>query len=393
LRALSWLAESTGNPEQAMSYAQAALENDPEDAWTLYQCGRLAAQRDDQASAMQYFQRALELELDFTDVLFSVAELQHRAADYASAERYLERALSLEPKNPTLLALRGQNQVQLGLLRDAEDSFRAALSIAADDPVSRAGLAWCYYRKNQPDEAITRLRELDDNRRSQPETDPYRRHALAEIARIQDHVQKVAWTDRFERTNLMNGWEVEERNGPQVTIHDGLVTLAGSFKNNGRARLWREIGAASFVAVEMKITVKSETTARVGLFLSRESVRSGEAQVEAEAVIIRHNEPGRNTAQTRLMKRGEEDLPYNDVAGLEWKLNEPVTVRIERIGDATDTRIRVLLDGFPVVDGKSMPTLAKTNQPLRLGLFAEGASGKKVSVDVDDVEVVFRQSN
>jgi hypothetical protein len=40
-----------------------------------------------------------------------------------------------------------------------------------------------------------------------------------------------------------------------------------------------------------------------------------------------------------------------------------------------------------------MPTLAKTNQPLRLGLFAEGASGKKVSVDVDDVEVVFRQSN
>lgn len=393
LRALSWLAENTGNPEQALSFAQAALENNPEDAWVLYQCGRLAAQRDDQAGALQYFQRALELELDFSDVLFSVAELQHRVGEYAAAERYLERALSLEPKNSTLLALRGQNQIQLGLLRDAEDSFRAALALSADDPVSRAGLAWCYYRKNQPDEAITRLRELDDNRRSQPETDPYRRHAVAEIARIQDHVQKVAWTDRFERTNLMNGWEVEERNGPQVTIHDGVVTLAGSFKNNGRARLWREIGAASFVAVEMKVTVKSETTARVGLFLSRESVRSGEAQVEAEAVIIRHNEPGRDTAQTRLMKRGEEDLPYNDVAGLEWKFNEPVLVRIERIGDATDTRIRVLLDGFPVVEGKSMPTLAKTNQPLRLGLFAEGASGKKVSVDVDDVEVVFRQSN
>jgi hypothetical protein len=93
------------------------------------------------------------------------------------------------------------------------------------------------------------------------------------------------------------------------------------------------------------------------------------------------------------MKRGEEDLPYTDVVGLEWKFDAPTTVRIERVGDSSDTRIRVLLDGFPVVEGKSMPTLAKTNQPLRLGLFAEGASGKKVSVDVDDVEVVFRQSN
>jgi hypothetical protein len=206
-------------------------------------------------------------------------------------------------------------------------------------------------------------------------------------------VQKVAWTDRFERTNLMNGWEVEERNGPQVTIHDGVVTLAGSFKNNGRARLWREIGAASFVALEMKLNVRSETTARVGIFVSRESVRGGESQVEAEAVIVRHNEPGRNVAQTRLMKRGEEDMPYNDVVGLEWKFDAPVTVRIERVGDSSDTRMRILLDGFAVVEGKSMPTLAKTNQPLRLGLFAEGASGKKVSVDIDDVEVVFRQSN
>lgn len=393
LRALSWLAETTGNPEQALSFAQEALENDPQDVWSLYQRGRLAVQRDDLEGAAEYFARALEQELDCADVLGAVGDLEYRQGNHVKAERYLERALTLEPKNPLFHALRGQNQVQLGLLRDAETSFRAALSVNPDDPVSRAGMAWCAYRNGQADEAITRLRELDDNRRSQPETDPYRKYAVGEIARIQDHVQKVAWTDRFERTNLMNGWEVEERNGPQVTIHDGVVTLAGSFKNNGRARLWREIGAASFVALEMKLNVRSETTARVGIFVSRESVRGGESQVEAEAVIVRHNEPGRNVAQTRLMKRGEEDMPYNDVVGLEWKFDAPVTVRIERIGDSSDTRMRILLDGFAVVEGKSMPTLAKTNQPLRLGLFAEGASGKKVSVDIDDVEVVFRQSN
>ena len=39
-----------------------------------------------------------------------------------------------------------------------------------------------------------------------------------------------------------------------------------------------------------------------------------------------------------------------------------------------------------------MPILGKGTNPLRLSLFAEGMSGKKVAVDVDDVEVVYRQS-
>jgi len=391
LRALSWLAETTNHPEQALQFIEAALENDPLDPWALFQKGRLAVARDDLDGAQDAFASVLELELDFTDALVAMGELQHRRGEYAAAERYFERALLLEPKRADVLALRGLNQIELGAMRDAEDTFQAARAIDADQPGARAGLAWCEYRRNDPTQAISSLRDLDDSRRALPATDPLRVWALGQIERIQDHIQKVAWTDHFERSNLMNGWEVDEKNGPQVTLHDGLVTLAGVFKSGGRARVRREIGAGAFVSVEMKITVHGDTTAQVGLSVSRETQRGGETQVDAEAVVIRHFEPGRNTVQTRLMTRGHEDDPYLDVAGLEWKFEQPMSVRIERSGDSSDTKIRILVDGFPVVEGKPMPTLGRGTNPLRLALFAEGAAGKRVTVDLDDVEVVYRE--
>jgi len=395
LRALSWLAETTNHPEQALALIDSALENDPLDPWSLYQKGRLAAARDDLDGAQEAFARALEIELDFVDALAAMGELQHRRGEYAAADRYLERALLLEPKRADLLALRGLNQIQLGALRDAEDTLRAAREVANDEPGARAGLAWCEYRRNDPTQAISSLRDLDDSRRALPPTDPLRVWAQAQIERIQDHMQKVAWTDRFERSNLMNGWDVDEKNGPQVTIHDGVVTLAGTFKGSGqkqRARVWREIGAAAFVAVEMKITVHRDTTAMVGLSVSRETQRAGQMDIDAESVVVRHAEDGRNTVQTRLVTRGHEDDDYVDAPGMVWKFDQPMIVRIERTGDSSDTRIRILVDGFPVVEGKPMPNLGRGTNPLRLSLFAEGATGKKVSADLDDVEVVYREN-
>lgn len=393
LRALSWLAETTNHPEQALHFVEAALENDPLDPWSLYQKGRLAAARDDLDGAEEAFAGALEIELDFADALVAMGELQHRRGEYLAADRYLERALLLEPRRADVLALRGLNQILMGALRDAEDSLRAARAVDPDQPAARAGLAWCEYRRNDPTQAISSLRDLDDSRRALPASDPMRLWAQGQIDRIQDHVQKVVWTDHFERSNLMNGWEPDEKHGPQLTIHDGLVTLAGVFKDTGvnRARVWREIGAAAFVSLEMKLSVHGDTTALVGISVSRETQRAGETQIDAMAEVVRHSETG-NTVGTRLWTRGHEDDPYVDVVGLEWKLDQPITLRIERTGDFSDTKIRILVDGFPVVEGKPMPNLGRGTNPLRLSLFAEGARGKKVAVDLDDVEVVYRES-
>ncbi|MBI5362110.1 MAG: tetratricopeptide repeat protein, partial [Planctomycetes bacterium] len=351
-RALSWLAEITGNPEEALRFVEQAYENDPTDAWTLYQRGRVQAARDDLDGAIESFQKALDQELDFPDALAALGELMHRKGRWDAAEKYLERAMQLDPKLAGAIALRGMNFIRMVDMRAAEDVLRQALAVEPDHPTARNALAWCWYAKGGPTNAVeaeTRLRELDDARRGLPESDAHRVWARGQIERIQDHLEKVVWSDRFERKNLLNGWDVDEKSGPQTSIHDGVVTLSGAFKQNGRARVWQSRPAGAFVAIEAKVTVKANTTAKVGLFVSRETQRGGESQIEAELALARPNDPGKNGVQWRAMKRGSENDPWTDVPAFEWKFDQPVTVRIERMGDAADARIRVLFDGFPIL--------------------------------------------
>ena len=390
-RALSYLAEVTGHPEEALRYADQAVENDPSDPYALYQRGRILATRDDLEGAMDSFSRALEVELDFPDALASMGEIQYRRGEHAAAERYLERALSLEPKLAGVAALRGLNFLGLESVSDAEKSFHAALAIEKEQATAQNGLAWCRYLRGEVQEALTQLAEIDDRRRNLPEGEPHRAWARAQLVRIQDHVEKFAWTDRFERTDLMNGWTRDERAGPQVAIHDGMVTLSGAFnRQDGLARIYQERGAAAFVSFEARLVVHAETQARVGIFVSRETERSGEITFEAEVTVSRNPEPGKNMIQTRVAKRGEEELEYTDVPGFEWKPDVPVVVRIERTGESSDSRIRLLVDGFPVLEGKPVPNLGRTTNALRIGLFARGGVGRKVQVDMDDVEIVAR---
>jgi tetratricopeptide (TPR) repeat protein len=391
-RALSFLAEVAGAPEEALRYAEQAVENDPADPYALYQRGRLLAARDDLDGAMDSFGRALEVELDFPDALAAMGEIEYRRNDYASAERYLERALALDPKLANVAALRGLNYLGLESVGDAEKSFQAALAIEKDQPTAQNGLAWCRYLRGETQEALTQLAEVDDRRRNLPETDPSRAWARAQLARIQDHIEKFAWTDRFERTDLMNGWQRDERAGPQFAIHDGMVTMSGAFnRQDGLARMFQERGAGSFVSFEARVTIHAESQARIGLFVSRETERSGEITFESEVTVSRNPEPGKNTIQTRVAKRGEEELEYTDVPGFEWKPDVPVLVRIERTGEASDSKVRIFVDGFPVLDNKAVPNLGRTTNALRIGLFARGGVGRKVLVDMDDVEIVARE--
>jgi len=391
-RALSFLAEVTGHPEEALRFVEQAVENDPVDPYALYQRGRILAQRDDLDGAMESFSRALEVELDFPDALAAMGEIQNRRGEFAAAERYLERALAIDPRLAAVAALRGINYLGLGSVGESEKSFQAALALEKDQPTAQNGLAWCRYLRGEVQEALTQLGEIDDRRRNFPETEPHRAWARAQLARIQDHIEKVAWTDRFERTDLMNAWGRDERSGPQIAIHDGVVTLSGAFNQaNGLARMWQARGASAFVSFQARVTIHPETAARVGIFVSRETERAGESTMEAEVTISRNPEPGKNTVQTRVTKRGEEDLEYTDVPGFEWKPGVPTVVRIERTGESSDTHVRCLVDGVPVLEDKPMPNLGRTTSELRIGIFARGNVGRRVQVDVDDVEIVSRE--
>lgn len=391
-RALSWLAECSGDVDEALRFVDLALEASPSDFWSNYQRGRLCAVKDDLDGALDAFRAALEVEVESTDALAQLGALSLRRGEREQALRYLDRATQLEPAWSTAWTLRGLAQLEAGALADAEDSFKRVLALDSDEPSSRNGMAWCQYRRGDAVEAMARLRELDDNRRSLPEGDPHRVWARGQIERIADHLEKQVWTDTFERRQLMNGWETQESSGPLVSIHDGVVDISGQFKQDGRSRLWQRRSANDFVSIEARITIREGTNARVGMFVARESSRQGEPQVEAEVVVARHNEPGKDTVQTRVVKqRGEDQLPYSDATGFRWPIGKPVVVRIERTGDASSTKVNVLFDGVPVVVGRALPSLGRTNNELKLGVFVEGQTGRSVGVDIDDVDIVFRK--
>lgn len=390
-RALSWLAEATGHPDEALRHVDLAIEGDPADAWSHFQRGRLLVARDDLDGARDALHTALSLDVEFADALAWLGDVAHRRGDLAAADKFLERALAIDPTLVRAGVLRGVALLEAGSVAEADQVLKKAVAKDLEEPAARGASAWVQYRLGDPTESLTRLAELDDARRTLGEDDPWRLWARRQIERITDHLEKVAWSDGFERTDLVQGYSVQESSGPLVSIHDGVVSIRGTFKAQGRTRFWKTYNAADVVSIQAKLVVRAGTSARVGLFMSRESERGGETQVEAEATVSRHPDAAKNAVQFRAMKRGEEELAYVEVPGTEWAVDQTVVLRIERVGESGDARVRASLDGIPVAPDTPLSALGRTTNPLRLGVFAEGAPGRAVQLDVDDVEIVVRQ--
>ncbi|MBM3990259.1 MAG: tetratricopeptide repeat protein [Planctomycetes bacterium] len=391
-RALSWLAESCGYPEEASRWIEAALEGDPTDTWALYQHGRVLASRDDVQGAREAFVRALDREIDFVDALVALGHLAYRTGDHAAAERYLERALSIEPRRPEVLALRGLNFIQQSDYALADESFDNALGLDPLQPLARVGQAWTTYRGGDAEKARTQFAELNDVRRMLPEADPFRRYAIAQMARIEEHISKVVWSDAFERLQLKNDWDVEEAAGPVVSIVEGSARIEGTFATNGAARLYRAYAAAEFVAVELTLTVPSDSNAKVGLFVSKERRVGSGSQVQSKFAIARRRDGG---LVVLLMDAATAEEAWQDIPNVGgkswWPLDEPVRVRIERVGEGNDARGRISIDGIAVREGFKLPRLAASTQDVRVGVFVEGQSGLKGRAIIDDVEVTKRR--
>ena len=94
-----------------------------------------------------------------------LGELAFRQENHEAAERYLERAVLLEDGVAAFHELRGMNHLRLGRIEDARESLEAALEIDRTQAAARNALAWTFYASGNSQEAITRLRELDDQLR------------------------------------------------------------------------------------------------------------------------------------------------------------------------------------------------------------------------------------
>lgn len=390
LGALSVLAEVTGNTEDALRFADEALERAPDDAFALFQRGRLLGQQDDYEGARTALLAALEVELDFEDALIALGDSAFRLGRFDDAERYLERAVSLDGSRADVHALRGLNLLRLGRVGDARAAFERALEVRRDDPTSAGGLAWCIYLEGDPDEAKIRLASIVDQRRNVPdaENDPWRRWAEAQNERLSAHLKKFEWRDTFARRRLGNSWQTREASGPTVELVDGVLTVSGQFTRSGDARVYRQYDGGEFLSLEAEVTIDpARASGRFGLYAARERAgRAGaEPEVMAEAAILRHPE---GNLQVRFVRSGqateERDMQQP------FPLGQPVRLKLARTGEGSETRLTLYVDGIPVVEDVPMPGLGQSKTPLLVGFFIEGDNGRAVGARIDNVSIVTR---
>jgi len=389
LRALSWVAEQTGYPEEAVAFIEEAWEIDPTDPYTLFQRGRLALAADDLEGAYASFRDALDQELDFCDALAYVGEVERRRGRYEAAERYYERALRLDPERELVHTLRGFNLLALNDVVGAQESFQAARGGYVGSPQARIGTVWCTYLSGDSLEAMTLLADLEESRRAESDNDPFKLYAQTQMERLQDHMEKEVWTDRFDRrtTRIGKGWTAQQELGLDVILRDGAVEISGQAEKAGRTRLIQELPAGRYVSHQMEVTVHGGTTADVGLFVSRERRVRGEDQVQAEVALARMED---HNVGYRVVTKGERGVPYKDLFTTEWPTDQPMRLKIERRGNGADTQIWLFFDGMPVLEGISFSALGSTTASLRYGLFVETDLGRRAEVTVDNVEIVRR---
>ncbi|MFT5197882.1 MAG: tetratricopeptide (TPR) repeat protein [Planctomycetota bacterium] len=391
LGALAFLAEQTGHADRAMAFLDQAIEVYPPFAWAHYTRARILMAQDDLTGAQEALRSALELELDFPDALVAMAVLERQRSEFEAAGRYLERALQREPNNAAWWTLVGFNYYDQRRFDEGRDAFLKALELDGASAAAGLGEAWWHYAAGDSEEAITRMGEWVEKRRSFGESDAIVVYAGVQSERIVDHDSKEVWSDNFERRpgRIGNGWSVKEGVGPLVELRDGAVSIKGMFTGSGRTRIYNELSADSFLSMEAKVTIGPEHRgSQAGLFLARERTgHSGDVVVQAEVTFHRTADGG---YQYRIVRQGEGGTDPTDIPGPRLEIGETAQWTIAKVGQGSEAVIRMYVNGEPVVEFLPLPTLGSSTQVLRFGLFVEGQTNRAADVTMDDVRVVRR---
>lgn len=391
--ALSFLAESAGYPEEALSFIEEAFVANPVDPWILYQRGRILLANGDAAGAEQSFRAALDREIDYAPALEELGALMVELGKHEAAELYFERALGLEPSRAVTWSRRGFNHVQLGDLDQAKLCFERARVERPSLASAGIGLAWWHYATGDTQESLTLFAQLEEDRRNEGAADPVRAYAKAQGDRIRDHDTKETWRDRFDREpgRIANGWRWEEGFGPESLLRDGQVVIEGALDRKGRTRVFQELETERFLSFFADVTLTSKNRETVnGIFISVERTR-GEQVAEAQAeILLGRNRDG--TIQAKVRRSSSDDGEWIDApAGPAWPVGEPVRVGLERVGDATSSTFTLYVGGEPVFTGIPGDGIQRARQAVRFGVFSEGDAGRVSGLTMDNVEVVRRR--
>ena len=343
----------------------------------------------DEPRAREAYQAALDQELDFVAALERMAAPTNASEEYAAAERYYERAVSLEPKNAELWSRRGWNALSALELGLARTCFERARGLSAGLGAARAGLAWWHYASGDPAEALTLFGEIVDDSRATADSDPLALFARDQSARIQDHGSKEVFRDRFDRQDgaPQNGWTVQMGVGPEVSLRDGAIHVAGQHDRGGRSRAYRALPPDRFIAFSCLVTVGTEAKGtRSGIFIASERTSSNGVDDIRSEIVLSRNRDGQ--LEVRVQRNATDD--------------EAAFVRVPGPGGRSSrsaspsrrpARTWIALHALRGrrAGRRARGGMGASRQNVRFGAFVEGEPGRRADLTVGDVRVVRRK--
>ena len=147
-----------GRVDEARSWLQKALHNNPENYRAWYQMGLLDA-RSDPAAALSSYQRAIVIQPNFSLGQRELGILYFRQKNYVEAATHLERAAELGIKDAPLYNFLGISFSQTGHLQRAVLSFQRGLQLDPNLAEAHLNLGLAYQHLHQSKQAAAEYKK------------------------------------------------------------------------------------------------------------------------------------------------------------------------------------------------------------------------------------------
>jgi len=393
------LYQKLGDFEPALTWAERALEADPEDAYSFYLQGRALRLTGEYAAAEAALKEALRLHDDFVHAIGELAALYASqsggtivaVAELAdSARRYADHAVSLSPQDRAeFYEFQGLCRFVAADPRGAAAAFtraREAATADADKLFARGALAVVDYSRGRVDDAVAVLLRLVEDL---TKDDPVRVWADATVNDIDKHAQKEMLTDRFERSDVGSIWPGQRDGGLGAKVVDGRLTFRGKFSRGGEVSVERTSAVKkgkNFLAVGVTMQLgpsHMRSAGFAGLRIMTQQGANGRTDSRIE-VGLRDGEPFLRVIDNRETK--QFDLA---VDGFDIDAEQKLVLRVLPQGEDRG-RAFVLQVSWndQVVHGQEIKSLSGATQTeLRTVLFVDGSRGSSCDVSFDDYQL------
>lgn len=403
---LSLLCQRLNLLDPSLTWADRALEANPQDPYALYLRGRTLRLQGQLAAAQESLTGALRLQDDFVHAVAEMAAVQSaraaggRGEEQAQAtlwaKRYGDRAVALAHV-PTveLFELQGLYDFAAGSFDESKQAFGRARDTAASDAermFGKGAIAVVDYSRGQVDDATAALQRFSELQKE----DPMRHWAEATLLAIDDHAEKEMLEDRFERLEPGLIWPDKSDAGTGAKIVDNRLVFRGPLSRTGLGEVWIERTGAvprgkNFLAVGCTMQLgpdQSRSEGFAGLRIETQRGSTGQTELQVQ-VGIREGKP-----HLRIVDAREEAKLFSPtVEGFDAGAPQDLELRVLPRGEqaARLFTLQVRWNG-QVVHTQELKSLGgSTAGELRTVLFAGGPKGSKVDVAFDDYRLERRK--